>query len=80
MAYCIFLDNLTASELLAPTFPKFISVPSSKPMKMERIESSETSALKAQKPGDRPPPQKRNTIFITRRKFEIKINLHVPVF
>ena len=38
-------------------------------MKMERIESSETSALKAQTPGDY--PKKYNTAFNTRRRFEI---------
>ena len=39
---------------------------------MERIESSETPALKAQTPRDY--PKKYNTAFNTRRKFEIKIN------
>ena len=43
----------------------------STPMKMERIESSETSALKAETPGDYP---KNKTAFNTRRKFEIKID------
>ena len=42
-------------------------------MKMEWLESPETSALKAQRPGDY--PKKHNTAFNTRRKFEIKINL-----
>ena len=38
-------------------------------MKMEGLESSETSALKAQTPGDY--PKKHNASFNTRLKFEI---------
>ena len=42
LPYCVFLGNLPESELLVPTFRNFLSVPS---MKVERIGSSETSAL-----------------------------------
>ena len=43
-------------------------------MKMERLVSSETSALKAQTRGDY--PKKHNTAFNTRRKFELKISCY----
>ena len=64
---------------LNQTFPVFIPLNSnpglsllrSTPMKMERLVSSETSALKAQTLGDY--PKNHNTAFNTGRKFEIKV-------
>ena len=42
------------SRIYTPQLKSWVSILRSKPMKMERIVSSETSALKAQTPGDYP--------------------------
>ena len=44
-----------------------------KHMKMERIESYETSSLKAQTPGDSPPQKKTQYGTQHKRKFDIQI-------
>ena len=58
------------SRIYTRQLKSWVSLLRSTPLKMERIESSETSTLNAQTPGDY--QKKHNTAFNTRRKFEIK--------
>ena len=56
------------SHIYTPHLQSWVSLLCSKPMKMERIESSEMSALKAQTPGDYPKDTIRHSslLFLTR--------------
>ena len=58
------------SRIYTPQLQSWLSILGSAPIKMERLLSSEMSALKAQTPGDY--PKKHNTVFNTRRNFKIK--------
>ena len=77
LAVLYLLGNLLASESLMQTFRNLLTawcllgnLPASE---MERLVSSETSVPKSSDAGRL--PEIHNTVFNTRRKFEIKINL-----
>ena len=65
-------------DLLKVRPSSWVSLIRSTPTKTTRLVSVETSALKAQTPGDH--PKNHNTAFNTRRKFEIKISYTCCLF
>jgi hypothetical protein len=67
---CILLGISPASDCDLPTFRNLLSVPSSKPLKMELTVGSETSANHNLTPGKY--PKRIHTIFKTWRKFKVK--------
>jgi hypothetical protein len=63
------------SEFYVPTFRNTPCVPTStRPMKLEQTERSETLEHKIQATGNN--PKKKNTTFTARRKFEIKTKIN----
>ena len=75
LPYCVFLFGVISRRLSFycrrfGTFCPFHLHRLSTPVKIERVYSSETSALKAQTPGYN--PKKHNTALNKRRKFEIR--------